>query len=67
MLKSVDEHRLAADIEHEEKQLKVRHHTVPICLACVSGRVIDGVGQNRSEGKLYIQCHSGDIADLWSY
>lgn len=24
MLKSVDEHRLAADAEHEEKQLKVR-------------------------------------------
>src|SRR5438105_3186787 len=40
MLKSVDEHRLAADIEHEEKQLKVSFllHEIPsflsFCFPC---------------------------------
>jgi len=35
MLKSVDEHRLAADIEHEEKQLKVC--TIPCGLSVSFG------------------------------
>ena len=42
MLKSVDEHRLAADIEHEEKQLKVSFllHEILSCLSLSVPRIL---------------------------
>ena len=58
MLKSVDEHRLAADAAHEEKQLKVQ---------TAGAAVLIGVGENCSSREFYSELCSCCFTNLWCY
>jgi len=57
MLKSVDEHRLAADTAHEEKKLRVR----------TGGSRVDKVGENCCSRKFYNELCSCNFTNLWCY